>query len=139
MSLFLNLRILLLASCTGIVLVALLGSGNVSAQAADAAAHKAWMNDASDAQEDYRFAISGKDAKGAGEALAKLETLMARTEDYWAAKKAADGVKLARDARALAAQGAAAARGGNLAAAGDAFDKMGVTCNACHELHLEKK
>ena len=86
------------------------------------------------------FAISGKDAKAAGEALAKLETLMARTEDYWAAKKAADGVKLARDAHAaLAAQGAAAAKAGNLAAAGDAFDKMGVNCNSCHELHLEKR
>src|SRR4051812_19720133 len=120
MSRSINLRILMLASWTCIVSVPLPGSGNVSAQAADAAAHKAWMNDASDAQEDYRFAISGKDAKAAGEALAKLETLMARTEDYWAAKKAADGVKLARDARSLAAQGAAAARGGNLAAAGDA-------------------
>jgi hypothetical protein len=133
------LRTLAPASCAYIVSMTLVGSVYVSAQAADAAAHKAWMNEASDAQEDYRFAISGKDMKAATEALGKLEMLMARTEDYWAARKAADGVKLSKEARGLAAQALAAVKGGNLPAAGAAFDKMGVTCNSCHELHLEKR
>ena len=106
---------------------------------ADAVAHKQWMNDASDAQEDYRFAASGKDQKAAVEALAKLEELMARTADYWAAKKSAAGAKLATEARSFAAQAAAAAKAGNMAAAGEAFDRMGATCNSCHELHLEKQ
>jgi hypothetical protein len=113
--------------------------GLAAVQAPDAAAHKQWMNDASDAQEDFRFAVTGKDQKAAVEALAKLEGLMARTEDYWSAKKAPDGVRLAREARALAAQAGAAAKAGNLAASGDAFGKMGATCNSCHELHLEKR
>ena len=111
----------------------------ISAQAPDAAAHKAWMNDASDAQEDYRFAVSEKDPKAAVEALVKLEALMAKTEDYWTAKKSADGVKLAKESRALAAQAQAAAKRGDTAAAGQNFDKMGVSCNTCHELHLEKR
>ena len=111
----------------------------VSAQAPDAAAHKAWMNDASDAQEDYRFAVSEKDQKAAVEALVKLEALMAKTEDFWTAKKVADGVKLAKESRALAAQAQAAAKRGDAAAAGQSFDKMGASCNTCHDLHLEKR
>jgi len=111
----------------------------ISAQAPDAAAHKAWMNDASDAQEDYRFAVSEKDQKAAVESLVKLEALMAKTEDYWTAKKMADGVKLAKESRALAAQAQAAAKRGDTAAAGQSFDKMGASCNSCHELHLEKR
>ena len=51
----------------------------IAAQAPDAAAHKAWMNDASDAQEDYRFAVSEKDQKAVVEALVKLEALMVLT------------------------------------------------------------
>ena len=111
----------------------------ISAQAPDAAAHKAWMNDASDAQEDYRFAVSEKDQKAAVEALVKLEALMAKTEDYWTAKKAADGVKLAKESRSLAAQAQAAAKRGDTAASGQSFDKMGAACNSCHDLHLEKR
>jgi hypothetical protein len=111
----------------------------VAQGASDAAAHKQWMIDASDAQEDFRFAVTDKDQRAATEALARLEGLMARTEDYWTAKKAADGVRLAKDARALAAQAGTAAKSGNMAAATDAFDRMGVTCNTCHELHLEKR
>jgi hypothetical protein len=110
-----------------------------SGATADAATHKQWMDDASDAQEDFRFALGDKDAKAAGEALTKLESLMAKTEEYWTAKKAADGVKLAKDTRALLAQASAAAKAGNLPGASQAFDKMGASCNACHDLHLEKR
>lgn len=109
------------------------------AQAPDAATHKAWMNDASDAQEDYRFALSDKDQKAAVDALAKLDALMAKTEDYWTAKKVADGVKLAKDAHTLASAALASARKADMTAAGQNFDKLGATCNSCHELHLEKR
>ena len=103
------------------------------------AAHTQMMNDASDAQEDYRFAVSDKDQKAAVEALGKLERFMGQTVDYWTAKKAADGVKLAVAARASAAAALSAAKSGNTAAASDAFEKMGASCNACHDLHLEKR
>jgi hypothetical protein len=107
--------------------------------AVTAEAHKQWMNDASDAQEDYRFAVTDKNQKAAVEALAKLEALMGKTEEYWAAKKSADGVRLASEAKTLAAQAGAAAKAGKMSDASAVFDRMGATCNTCHELHLEKK
>lgn len=111
----------------------------VAAQAPDAAAHKAWMNDASDAQEDYRFALSDKDQKAAVDALGKLDALMAKTEAYWTTKKVADGERLARAAHGLSTAALAAATRGDMAAAGQNFDKLGATCNSCHDLHLEKR
>ena len=130
---------LVLLVAPAVVAMTLAGAPRVAAQAPDAAAHMQWMSDASDAQEDYRFAVGDKDQKAAVEALGKLEMLMAKTEDYWAARKAADGMALAREARAHAARASAAAKGGSMPAAGEAFDKMGASCNACHELHLEKR
>ena len=110
-----------------------------AAAAADAAAHKQWMNDASDAQENFRFALTDRDQKAAQEALVSLESLMGKTEEYWAAKKFADGVKLAKETHSLATQSVSQFKSGNLPAAQDSFDKMGASCNACHELHLEKR
>ena len=125
--------------CVSCVLVLAFGSAVVPAQRADAETHRAWMNDASDAQEDFRFALSEKDAKAAGEALAKIDRLMASTEQYWASRKAADGVAITRETRTLAQQAAGAVKAGELAKARDAFDTMGARCNTCHELHLEKR
>lgn len=122
-----------------VIAMTLATAPRVAAQAPDAAAHKQWMNDASDAQEDYRFAVTDKDQKAAVEALGKLESFMTRTEDYWTARRSAEGVRLAKAARAAAAQAATAAKRGDLAAASTSFDAMGTSCNACHELHLEKK
>jgi hypothetical protein len=106
---------------------------------ADAAAHKQWMNDASDAQEDFRDAIAAKSGSKAADAAMKIDDLMGRTEAYWTEKKAADGVKLAHDSRAIAKEAAAAANAGRLEAANAAFTRLGATCNSCHELHLEKR
>jgi hypothetical protein len=143
-----TLRSITQASCICACSVLLLSAGYVGAQvpvapraqgSPDAAAHQQWMNDASDAQEDFRFAVTDKNQKLASEAFGKLEMLMGKTEDYWAARKSADGVRLAKEARAYAAQGSAAAQAGNLTAAGEAFGKLGATCNTCHDLHLEKR
>jgi hypothetical protein len=111
----------------------------VAQNTADAEAHKAWMNDASDAQEDFRAALAEKDGKAAADAMTKLERLMAETESYWSARKVADGVKLAQATRTFAAAGAASAKAGSLPDANDAFAKMNSTCNECHALHLEKR
>jgi len=138
MSIVCRLRSLVSASCIAALPVVLF-TAYVAAQAPDAAAHKQWMNDASDAQEDYRFAVTEKDQKAATEALGKLEGLMAKTGDYWAGKKSSDGIRLSKEARDLAVQAGAAVKAGNMQAATQAFEKMGATCNACHELHLEKR
>ncbi len=130
---------LVLLAAPAVVAMTLAGAPHVAAQAPDAAAHKQWMNDASDAQEDYRFAVTDKDQKAAVEALGKLESFMALTEDYWTVRKSVEGVRLAKASRASAAQASASAKKGDLAAASTAFDAMGISCNACHELHLEKK
>ena len=105
----------------------------------DAEAHKAWMNDASDAQEDFREAIAAKSGAKAAEAAAKLDDLMKKTEAYWKNKGAADGVKLSHDCEALAAEIGTAAKGGKLDQAQGAFATLNTTCNACHALHLEKR
>ena len=101
--------------------------------------HKTWMNDAADAQEDFRDAIVKKDGKAAVAALARIESLMARTETYWSARKSDAGVKLTKTTRAHALAGIAASKAGKLDEATDAFDKMNTACNACHELHLPSR
>jgi hypothetical protein len=124
----------------GLLLLGFISGVRVVAQTTPGAdEHKAWMNDASDAEEDFRFAVTDKDAKAAAAALTKIEQLMQKTEAYWTAKKANDGVALTKDARALASEAAAAAAKGSLADAGAGFEKMTAKCNACHELHLEKR
>jgi hypothetical protein len=136
---FLRFRVLSIG-LAGLLLLVLLPAVRVVAQTTPGAdEHKAWMNDASDAEEDFRFAVTDKDAKAAAAALTKIEALMQKTEDYWTAKKANDGVALTKDTRTLASQAAAAASNGSLADAGAAFEKMTAKCNACHELHLEKR
>jgi hypothetical protein len=113
--------------------------GLLALAAADAATHKQWMNDASDAQEDYREAAAARSVAKAVDAAGKIDALMARTEAYWSDKKAADGVELSRDSRRLAQQVALLARASKFDEANDAFTKLGATCNSCHELHLEKR
>ncbi len=130
---------IVLLAAAAVFAMTLAGTPRVAAQAPDAAAHTQWMNEASDAQEDYRFAVTDKDQRVAVEALGKLELLMARTEEYWTVRKSADGVKLAKAARMSALQASSAAKRGDLEAASQAFDAMGTACNACHDLHLERK
>ena len=98
------------------------------------------MNDASDAQEDFRFAVTDKDQKGAVEALAKLEGLMSRRPRTTGRRRSRMTASSSRKRlERLAAQAGTAAKAGNLPLQRSAFDKMGASCNSCHELHLEKK
>ena len=108
-------------------------------QAPSADDHKQWMDDASDAQEDFHDAIGSKSGAKVAEAGVKLQDLMIKTLNYWQAKKAADGVKLTEDCIAQAKAIQTSAKANQLPAAQAAFDKMTKSCNACHELHLEKK
>lgn len=135
-----------LLAITGVCLATTSASGfaqrNATGRAAaapDAAAHKAWMNDATDAQEDLREALAGKSSAKAAAAGSKLQTLMAKTEGYWSSRHADDIVKLAVEAKALAGQVAQAARARKLDQANEAFGKLNTTCNTCHDLHPEKR
>ena len=101
--------------------------------------HKTAMNDASDLQEDCRDALAASAGAKVAEAAVKLEGLMGRTEDYWAARKQADIVKLAAATRALARQLAAEGKSGKLDQAKATFTKMNASCNTCHDLHPEKR
>lgn len=101
--------------------------------------HKAGMNDASDLQEDVRDAMAAKAGDKVSAAALKIEALMGRTEDYWAAKKQADVVKLAQTSRALARELAADAKSGKLDQAAETFGKLNASCNTCHDLHPEKR
>jgi hypothetical protein len=137
---FLRFRRAVSSGLAWLLLFALIAAVRVAAQTTPSAdEHKGWMNDASDAEEDFRFAVTDKDAKAAAAALTKIEGLMQKTEGYWTAKKANDGVALTKETRALASQAAADAAKGSLADAGAGFEKMTAKCNACHELHLEKR
>ena len=137
------MRWTMLRSCVpaavGLGLVAALCASAAGAQPADAERHKQWMNDASDAQEDFRFALTDNNQKAAVDALTNLQTLMTRTAEYWATRKADDGVKLAKETGSLASAALVSAKAGNLSAAREPFEKMGATCNACHELQLQKR
>jgi hypothetical protein len=117
----------------------LLARGTATGQAPDGAAHKAWMNDAADSQEDLRDALHAKKGADAAQAALKIEALLAKTEAYWASKQANDVVKIAQDSRALAKQIAAAAKAGKVGQAEAAFETMNARCNACHDLHPEKR
>lgn len=122
-----------------VIVAALLAAAPAAVQPPDAEAHRAWMNDASDAQEDLREALTQKDREKISAGATKMESLMAQTERYWSAKKAADVVALAQQARAQAKQVGAAGQAGTFDEAQQAFTKLGTTCNSCHELHPEKR
>ncbi len=97
------------------------------------------MDEAGDAQNELGEALSEKDGPVVSEAALKIEALMAKTESYWASRKATDIVKLAQSARAHAKEVAAAGNANRMILALGAFEKLNTTCNACHELHPEKR
>src|SRR5882757_1587689 len=96
-------RLALVMATTALVgaMIGSVAAQNAPEKAPDAETHKAWMNDAGDAQEDLREALAKKDGKAAAAAALKIEGFMAQTEKYWAAKRADDIVKLAQTSRTL--------------------------------------
>jgi hypothetical protein len=122
-----------------IATVVLLSGLSAPARAQDAAAHKAWMDDAGDLQDELREQLIAKSGDKAAAAAAQLEKILAQTQAYWAAKHAEDIVTIAQESRTLAAAVATAAKAGQFDRATDAAAKMGARCNACHDLHPEKR
>ncbi len=122
-----------------LVLPCVLVTLSATPQRVDAEAHKVWMDDAADAQDELREALAGEAFDKAVPPAEKIAELMALTEQYWSKKKAADIVKLAQQTQVLARQVATTAKNRNLAGANAAFAQMNATCNACHDLHPEKR
>lgn len=123
-----------------LVLGFLLGSFSApQADGQDAAAHKAWMDDAADLQDELREHLGAKAGDKAAAAATKIEEILAQTQAYWAAKHADDIVKLARESRTLAAAIATAAKAGKIDQATETFATMNARCNACHDLHPERR
>lgn len=120
-----------------VILVSGVSAGR--AQPQDAAAHQAWMDDAGDLQEDLREQLSARSRDKAAAAAAQLEAIMAKTQAYWSAKHADDIVGIAQESRTLARTIADAAKAGQLDEAIAASAKLNARCNACHDLHPEKR
>ena len=69
----------------------------VYANAQDAAAHKAWMDDAGDLQGELREQLLAKSGDNAASAAITLEGILAKTQAYWAQQHADDIVSIARN------------------------------------------
>ena len=108
-------------------------------RAPDAAAHKAWMDDAADLQDELREQLLAKAGDKAAAAAIEIERILAQTQAYWAAKHADDIVTIAQESRTLATAVATAAKAGKIDQAAEASATMGARCNACHDLHPEKR
>jgi hypothetical protein len=119
--------------------VVLLSGLPIHARAQDAAAHKAWMDDAADLQDELREQLLARSGDKAAAAATQLERIFEQTQAYWAVKHADDIVAIAKDSRTLATAVAAAAKAGQFDRATDAFTTMGARCNTCHDLHPEKR
>jgi hypothetical protein len=117
----------------------LFGMPAAQTRAQDAEAHKAWMDDAADLQDELREQLLARSGDKAAAAAGKIEKILAQTQAYWAAKHADDIVKIARESRTLATAVATAAKAGKIDQATEASAKMGARCNACHDLHPEKR
>jgi hypothetical protein len=123
----------------GAVVGLLTAAALTTAQTPTAADHKQWMDDAADIQDDLRDALGAKSSAKAAEAAGKLDAILVKTEQYWAAKKADDIVKLARSSSTLAKEIGAAAKARKFPQASEAFTKLSAQCNVCHDLHPEKR
>jgi hypothetical protein len=126
-----------LRACTTVLVLG--GIAALPARVQDAAAHKAWMDDAGDLQEELAEQLRAESADKAADAALKLEKILEQTQTYWAARHADDIVAIARESRALATEVATSAKASRFSAAADANKKLNTRCNACHDLHPEKR
>ena len=115
------------------------GLPTLQARGQDAAAHKAWMDDAGDLQDELREQLLAKSGDKAAATATKLEEILAKTQAYWAERHADDIVTIARESRTLATAVATAAKAGHLGQATEASAEMNARCSACHDLHPEKR
>jgi hypothetical protein len=79
--------------------IVFLFSGAPALQPPDAAAHKGWMDDAADLQEELAEHLLAKSGDKAAAAALKLEKILEQTQAYWAAKQADDIVAIAKESR----------------------------------------
>lgn len=110
-----------------------------TAHAQDAAAHREWMDNLGDLQDELREHLVAKSAEKSAATATEIERILLQTQAYWAAKHADDIVNIAQESRTLAIAIATTAKADKLDQAAEAFEKMNARCSACHDLHPEKR
>lgn len=103
------------------------------------AQHKTAMDQAQDWRDDLKDALDAKELAKAGALADKLVEAAMVEEDYWKKAKQADIVKLAAENLADSRELAAQAKAGKSVEAAAAYDRLEVSCRACHDLHPEKR
>jgi hypothetical protein len=101
-------------------------------------AHKQWMNDAAEQQEEVRDAFAAKDPAKLLAAAKKLDVLTAKEAAFWDRTSVAQAKSLAATNRQESQQLIRAAQAGKMAEARTVFASLEKTCSACHGLQLEK-
>jgi pentatricopeptide repeat protein len=107
--------------------------------AADANDHRRWMDEMDHLSFDLMDAFGTKDMAKAGAAIDKMIDYQVLTEQYWAANKQDDIVKIAQDNLALGRAISAAVKAGDLDDAESKFKEMSANCTACHERRPERR
>jgi hypothetical protein len=100
----------------------------------DAAAHKAWMDDAADLQDELREQLQSAAGAKAAEAATRIEKILARRSRT--GRRSRPTMSRSRESRSLATAITTAAKSGRI---DQAFAKMNARCNAGHDLHPEKR
>ena len=108
--------------------------------AADSAdAHRQAMDTAQALKDDLQEALNGKTGAKAADTAQKLAKILQNEVKYWTDNKQADALKLAQSNAAELTEVTTAAKANKMGDAKKAFAKMSATCDACHELHPEKR
>ena len=97
------------------------------------------MEDAQEAKDDLMGAVKDKSGPKAAEATAKISKILQESKAFWAEQKMDDIVKTADDSIAAANDMTRIAASGKMDTAKAAFDKINVSCSACHDLHPEDR
>jgi len=121
-----------------VLLLALLATAPNRA-ADDVARHKESMDQAQEWKDDLKDALEAKARTKAVELAEKLAKAGAQEASYWKAAKQDDVFKLATDNLEAARRIALSAKAGKFDQALQAYDRLEITCRACHDLHPEKR
>ena len=105
----------------------------------DVARHKETMDQAQEWKDDLKDALDAKATTKAIELAQKLAKSGAGETAYWKNARQNDILKLATDNLEAARQIVLSAKAGRLDQALQAYDRLEITCRACHDLHPEKR
>lgn len=99
--------------------------------------YSGWMKDIAKTKGGVKKAIEGKSNDAVAEGATHMAGLFKQVEGFWAAKKSADAVTIAKNAETAANDLAAAAKAGDDAKMASSFQAVGASCGACHMAHRD--